>query len=107
MTPEEALKFQPRPLKEGTRRAIPKEELQRREKSKADAERIFSDKMRTIQPASIQEANKKRHKEIIRRACESGDPIEMQLLKLRMDYHLMDSDEEWEQWKPKLMKFIG
>jgi hypothetical protein len=106
VTHEEAIKFQPGPFKEGTRRAIPKEELQRREKSKADAERIFSDKMRTIQPASIQEATKKRDKEIIRKACKSGDPIEMQLLKLRMDYHLVDSDEEWEQWKPKLMKFI-
>jgi hypothetical protein len=62
--------------------------------------------MRTIQPASIQEANMKRHKEIIRKACKSGDPVEMQLLELRVDYHLMDSDEEWEQWKPKLMKFI-
>ena len=34
------------------------------------------------------------------------DLVEMQLLELRMDYHLMDNDEEWEQWKPKLMKFI-
>jgi transcriptional regulator with XRE-family HTH domain len=107
ITHEEAIKFQPGPLKESTRRVIPKEELQRREKSKADAERIFRDKMRTIQPASIQEANMKRHKEIIRKACKSGDPVEMQLLELRVDYHLMDSDEEWEQWKPKLMKFIG